>query len=192
MLLHVSSASENRHGRMPTVYVPHTATYVSSYCYTCLLILLCVLILLHVSAYVLYVSPSCHTTMYVSSYYNMCVLCSTSASLDRQRAWPRLVSPPPQASRVIWGHIHSIVKTTICVPSYYYIRVPLLYVCPFTICVSSGSLLRATTTPSTKYIVSAYYCILYMCTHTNMYVIYDYICVLMLLYMCPHAANSSA
>jgi hypothetical protein len=44
---------------------PHTATYVSSYCH------MCVLILLYVSAYC-YMCP--HTPIYVSSYSYMCVL----------------------------------------------------------------------------------------------------------------------
>ncbi len=60
---------------------PHTAMYVSSYCYVC------VLILLHVCPHTaMYVSSYCyvcvliqlricpHTTMYVPSYCNVCVL----------------------------------------------------------------------------------------------------------------------
>ncbi len=51
---------------------PHTTTYVSSYYYVCVLVLLyiCVLVLLVSSHY--YMCP--HTTIYVSSFYYICVL----------------------------------------------------------------------------------------------------------------------
>jgi hypothetical protein len=48
---------------------PHTAIYVSSFCYMCPHTAVCVLILLYVSSYC-YMCP--HTAIYVSSYCYMC------------------------------------------------------------------------------------------------------------------------
>ena len=142
---------------------PHTATHVSSYCYICVLILI-------------YMCP--RTTTYV-------VLQAREA-------------PSPHTTAYMSSSIYSSMRTYMS--SYCYICVLiLLYMCPHTTTyVSScaaeehGSMFSEVVAiiPLLQRIyVSSYY---HMCPHTTIYVSsYYYICVLILLYMCPHAQQRS-
>ena len=96
---------------------PHTTTYVSSYCY------ICVLILLHMCA---------HTAIYVSSYYCTCVFMLLYMCLHTSRVMLRTHGPRTRASAYdtnTSSHIllYMCPHTTISVSSYYYISSSFAY-----------------------------------------------------------------
>jgi hypothetical protein len=180
------------------MYCPHTAIYVSSYCYVCVLIQRLF-------------SPPFWLAMYLSILWNIKYVCVYTCD----------------TCIAVWGHIYSSMRTHVAVigqisnmcacthlvPNetcawYLYIR------CHKQTCVrgmgrwtSASNLLLYIC--SSIYVSSYYYiCVLillYMCPHTTIYVssyyyicmkihqrrIYYYICVLILLYMCRYYISSA-
>ncbi len=97
---------------------PHTTTYVSSYYY------ICVLVLLHMCP---------HTTTYVSSDYNICVLILQHMCLHTTICVLILQYMCPHTTICVLILLYMCPHTSIYVSSYYYICVlVLLYVCPHT------------------------------------------------------------
>jgi hypothetical protein len=170
---------------------PHTAIYVSSYCYICVLILL-----------------------YMSSYCYVCAqLAVYDETIEVANILKEMLMDIKTRRDVIdrFGiQLYICPHTTIYVSSYCYISVRmLLYMCPHTAIYLSACYYICVLTllyvcPLTNMYVSSYCCIcvlillyyicvlipLYICPHTTIYVSsYYYICVLILLHMCRHLCS---
>jgi hypothetical protein len=176
---------------------PHTAIYVSSYCYICVVILLyaCPHTAIYVSSYcymcvliLLYMCP--HTAMCVSSYCYICVLillyvCPHTAICVLILLYvSSYCYMCPRTAVYVYSYSHCYIHDLIlrlwsCHPSAHaYIRVLVLalpYVSAYNICVLISLCMRTSWATKT------------VCPHTAIDVSsYCYICVLILLYMCPH------
>ena len=148
----------------------HTATYVSSYWY------ICVRVLLHVcartAAGATYVSTSCYMCVLIRSSSLLWHMCTRTATCVY--------------SSMILLHVSSYCYVCLHMCAYCSCVLILVHMCPHTgtyvssywyICVCSVSLYASTTCPCSYY---------YSC-HTTIHMSsYWYICVLLLVYICPH------